>query len=156
MLAINQNTSRLKNSLVLCDWMFPIYASTNNNDLYKGDPDMERKLFCAATGIEMDAAEFQKTGERIYNLERAVLIRDNRRTRNDDTVESFNFDVPVTKLQPWEPAIQPMTVDAAKFEKAKTEFYTLRGWDEKTGRPTRAKLEELKLKDVADALERVT
>ncbi len=155
-LAITQNTSRLKNSLVLCDWMFPIYASTNNNDLYKGDPDMERKLFCAATGIEMDAAEFQKTGERIYNLERAVLIRDNRRTRNDDTVESFNFDVPVTKLQPWEPAIQPMTVDAAKFEKAKTEFYTLRGWDEKTGRPTRAKLEELKLKDVADALERVT
>jgi aldehyde:ferredoxin oxidoreductase len=31
-------------------------------------------------------------------------------------------------------------------------LYTLRGWDVTTGVPTRAKLEELDLKDVADAL----
>ncbi len=32
-------------------------------------------------------------------------------------------------------------------------YYRNRGWDTNTGHPTRAKLEELGLKDVADALE---
>jgi len=35
------------------------------------------------------------------------------------------------------------------------EFYELRGWDKTTGRPTREKLEELGLKDVADELEKL-
>ena len=39
------------------------------------------------------------------------------------------------------------------FEKAKSKYYHLRGWNEDTGRPTRKKLEELDLKDIADRLE---
>ena len=35
------------------------------------------------------------------------------------------------------------------------EYYELRKWDKKTGWPTREKLEELDLKDVADALEKL-
>ncbi|MBI2868382.1 MAG: hypothetical protein HYX96_00965 [Chloroflexi bacterium] len=151
-LAIMQNSSRLKNSLVVCDWMFPIYTSTNSSYGYKGDPDIERRIFGAATGINLDPVEFQRAGERIYNLERAILVRDNQRTRKDDTVEDYHFDVPVTRLQPWEPAIQPMTADREKLEKAKVEFYETRGWDTETGRPTRRKLEELNMKYAADEL----
>ena len=155
-LYLMQNSSRLKNSLVVCDWMFPIYASTNNNNLYKGDPDIERRMFCAATGIDMDNDEWQRAGERIYNLERSLLVRDNQRSREQDTVEDFHFEVPVTRLQPWEPQIEPMTANREKFEKAKVEFYKIRGWDTDTGRPTRKKLEELKMKDVADELDKLS
>ena len=41
-------------------------------------------------------------------------------------------------------------LDRDKFEAMKDEYYTLRGWDKETGIPTREKLEELDLKDVAD------
>ena len=79
-----QNSSRLKNSLVVCDWLFPIYASASSTMLYKGDLDIERKLFCAATGIQMNETEWHRTGERIYNLERALLVRDNHRNREEE------------------------------------------------------------------------
>ena len=41
-------------------------------------------------------------------------------------------------------------IDEKKFEQMKDEYYTLRGWDKTTGVPTREKLEELGLKDIAD------
>jgi aldehyde:ferredoxin oxidoreductase len=40
-------------------------------------------------------------------------------------------------------------VDRSEFEKMKTEYYQHRGWDAASGLPTKAKLEELGLKDVA-------
>jgi len=43
-------------------------------------------------------------------------------------------------------------LDRDKFEKLKDAYYKERDWDLKTGIPTRAKLEELDLKEVADEL----
>ena len=43
-----------------------------------------------------------------------------------------------------------MPIDLSKFEMLKDRYYRSRGWDVGTGRPTRGKLEELGLKDVAD------
>jgi aldehyde:ferredoxin oxidoreductase len=40
-------------------------------------------------------------------------------------------------------------LDREKFARLLDEYYTLRGWDAQTGRPTAAKLEELGLPDVA-------
>jgi aldehyde:ferredoxin oxidoreductase len=47
---------------------------------------------------------------------------------------------------------QGEVLDREKFEQMKDEYYELRGWDKETGIPTRAKLEELGLGDVADAV----
>ena len=44
-------------------------------------------------------------------------------------------------------------VDRGKFEKMKSEYYELRGWHVESGYPTRKKLEELELKDIADELD---
>ena len=44
-------------------------------------------------------------------------------------------------------------VDRDEFEKMKSEYYGLRGWDVESGLPTRAKLEELQLRDIADDLD---
>ena len=45
-------------------------------------------------------------------------------------------------------------IDRDKFERMKDEYYSLRGWDVKTGLQTRAKLEELQLTDIARELEK--
>jgi aldehyde:ferredoxin oxidoreductase len=45
------------------------------------------------------------------------------------------------------------TVDRDAFRTAMDQYYQLRDWDLKTGVPTRAKLGELGLEDVADELQ---
>ena len=42
-----------------------------------------------------------------------------------------------------------IVVDMEEFEKMKTEYYGLRGWNVESGLPTSAKLEDIQLKDVA-------
>ena len=43
---------------------------------------------------------------------------------------------------------------ASLFEKMKTDYYQLRGWDTATGFPTRAGLNELGLSDIAGDLKK--
>lgn len=152
---IVQNMSSLKNSLVLCDWScFPILSSINTPPDYKGDPDMERKLYCSATGRDVDVPEWLRIGERIVNLDRCLMVREGRR-KKDDTVGEFHFRVPETAVPPWEkPQPVPPVANKEKFEAMRDEFYRLREWDPETGIPTHAKLRSLDLADVAEQIDR--
>ena len=152
---IVQNMSSLKNSLVLCDWScFPILTSINNPPGYEGDPDMERKLYCSATGQDLDVKEWLRIGERIVNLERCLLVREGRR-KEHDTVGEFHFRVPETDVPPWEkPQPIPPVANKEKFEAMREEFYRLRGWDLKTGIPTDSKLKSLDLYDMSEEIHR--
>jgi len=94
-------------------------------------------------GAKLTEAELLKIGERLWNLERAILVREGRR-RDTDALPDYLFTL--TNLLGSPP------VDKKKFEGLKDTYYTLRGWNPSTGIPTRAKLEELGLKDVADEL----
>ena len=145
--------SRMKNSLVLCDWsIFPILSSPNTPDR-RGDPDAERKLYCAATGDDVDSQEWMMRGERIFNLERAIMAREGRR-KEGDTVKEYYFNVPETEVAPWElKQDSPPVINREKFDKMRQEYYHIRGADPETGLPTRSKLEELDLGDVAFELE---
>ena len=49
--------------------------------------------------------------------------------------------------------VLPEPLDRARWEDVKDRYYQLRGWNVDTGRPTRPKLEQLGLGDVADVLE---
>ena len=40
-----------------------------------GDPTIESRLFSAVTGCEVDEAGLNAMGERIFNLQRALLLR---------------------------------------------------------------------------------
>jgi aldehyde:ferredoxin oxidoreductase len=44
--------------------------------------------------------------------------------------------------------------DRGEFEKMKTDYYTLRGWDAETGFPTKTRLLELGLNDIINDLEK--
>ncbi|MCD6089180.1 hypothetical protein J7K07_05635 [Candidatus Bathyarchaeota archaeon] len=82
-------------------------------------------------------------------MERAIEVRYGR-TRE--------WDEGIVKTYYWtgRPDMQGEHVlDVEKFLQLLDYYYELRGWDKATGIPTRQKLEELGLKDVADELERM-
>lgn len=147
----HQHRSVLKDSISVCDWCFPrilrVFRSEeefNSASDYYGDIDAETKLFNPATGLDLTTSELEKICEKIFNLERALVIRNCGRSRETDSTMEWLFEYPEksdgTKL------------DKAIFNRYLDEYYTQRGWDVKTGWPTRAKLKDLGLKDAADEL----
>ncbi|MFW9977093.1 MAG: aldehyde ferredoxin oxidoreductase C-terminal domain-containing protein [Candidatus Thorarchaeota archaeon] len=92
-------------------------------------------LISSLMGIDMSADEFRRTGERIYNLERAYILREGF-TRADDTLPPRLLEDPL----PEGPA-EGHVVDLDILLDA---YYQYRGWDE-YGRPTIEKLKELDL-----------
>ncbi|MCL7389310.1 MAG: aldehyde ferredoxin oxidoreductase family protein [Thaumarchaeota archaeon] len=110
--------------------------------------DLASKMLYAATGIE----EFKNiqylllVGERIINLERAFNVREGF-SRKDDTLPERFLREPVPR--------PPSKGQIFELDKLLDDYYTAREWDIKTGIPTRKKLEELGLKDVADELEKL-
>jgi aldehyde:ferredoxin oxidoreductase len=146
----------LKDSLPVCDWVFPIVLSPHPEKKFMGDTTIESKLFSAVTGLKWGEKELDHAAERCWNLHRAITIRD-WKTANlregHDVLPQVYFAGETDRA-----AVSPIPtggaggLDRKDFEEAKTDYYRQRGWDEKTGAPTRAKLEELDLKDVADKL----
>ena len=148
----------LKDSLTVDDNVFPMIWDYQSPDALARADGMEGTafeyhLFTATTGSTISEAEFNRCGERICNVERALQIRDANRTRADDEVIVPHFvdqeDFLVNPL-----IGKPMKADAEKLLKLLGEFYALRGWDVETGRPTVTRLKELGLGDVADDLVR--
>ncbi len=136
-----QDRSAVINILVLCDWVYPIiftYATENRI----GDTFLESQLLGAVTGYKLTEKELNQVGERVWNLARAFMVREGR-TRDEDTFHESYFSE-----RNGEKAISK-----SDFEKAKTKYYKLRGWDEEKGWPTREKLYQLNLSDVADDLQ---
>lgn len=132
-----QNRSGVKDALVLCDWIFPMVSSYATPDRV-GDTSLESRLLEAVTGHALTEEGLDGVGERIWNLARAIMITEGR-TREDDTLhESYFVELNGQK-----------GISKGDFEEAKTRYYRLRGWDEETGRPTREKLNEIGLRDVA-------
>ena len=137
-----QNRSAVINILVLCDWVYPIIQSYATTDRM-GDTSLESQLLYSVTGHDLTEEELNAVGERIWNLGRAMMVREGR-TRNDDTLHESYF-----KERDGE---QP--VSKPDFERAKTVYYQLRGWDKNSGWPTSRKLHKIGLFDVARDLEK--
>jgi aldehyde:ferredoxin oxidoreductase len=149
--------------LVLCDYAWPVLTSPITDD-HVGDPSLESRFYSAVTGQEVDESGLCRTGERVFNLQRAILAREGHRGRQSDALPEYNFTTPL-KFDVLNPQMlvpgpdgnpvsrKGMTLDRAEFERMKGEYYDLRGWDVPTGRQTKRKLEELDLADVAAELE---
>ncbi|MFH0941949.1 MAG: aldehyde ferredoxin oxidoreductase N-terminal domain-containing protein [Chloroflexota bacterium] len=132
------NLNSLVESLMFCHWPYQAFS------IYTGDRLAEPELwftglYPAITGIDATDEEMLKTGDRLYNLERAIWIREGW-SRYDEWANDYFFE-----KNKW--------ADREKLKEALDEYYRLRGWDVSTGWQTRAKLEELGLEDVARELE---
>jgi len=102
-------------------------------------------LYLYATGINTDEKEIFTIAERVYNVERAFSCREGIRRKDDHLVGKW-VDGPVPD-GPYEGEI----LDPDKFEGMLDDYYWLRGWDT-NGVPTKEKLQELGLEDVAKDL----
>jgi aldehyde:ferredoxin oxidoreductase len=158
-----QDREYAKESLILCDLFWPIYFSESSPDGV-GDPSLESQICAAVTGMDIDEAGLYKIGERICNLQRAILAREGHKGREYDIIDEYNFTTPLKGDFGNPDCIVPgkngelfsrkeAVVDREQFEQMKGEFYRIRGWDVPSGLQKRAKLEELGLGYVAKTLE---
>ena len=158
-----QDRACAKESLILCDVLWPITQVRHSED-HVGDPGVESRLLSAVTGAEVDEQGLYRIGERVFNLQRAILVREGHQGRESDVLPEPFYTKPL-KFGTLNPeCLAPgkdgevisrkgAVVERDRFEQMKDEYYPLRGWDVATGLQTRAKLKELGLSEVAGDLE---
>jgi len=158
-----QDREYVKESLILCDFVWPVYFTSNRDNPFEY-ADLDRQIAVAVTGKDTSEDPLYRTGERIFNLQRAILAREGHVGRADDRLDDYNFEIPLKGDFGNPECLVPgrngeafsrkgMIVDRDSFEAMKSEYYEIRGWDLSSGLQTRAKLEELGLGDVARELE---
>jgi aldehyde:ferredoxin oxidoreductase len=96
------------------------------------------------TGWDITTDELVKTGERIENMRQAFNLREGV-SLSQFKIAGRLLGKPPKQAGP----TSGVTVDEATMIK---DYFAAMGWDAKTGRPTRQKLEELGLGDVAEEL----
>ena len=118
--------------LVICE----IFSHTGiKNNTYA-------KLASAATGWDIDYVKLLEYGERTWNVIKLYNWREGFRRKDDDLPPRFKEPLPSG------PAKGHKFTDE-DLNKMLDEYYTLRGWD-KEGKPSRNKLLELELEDLAE------
>ena len=126
-----------------------------------GDTAVESKLLSAVTGIEYSETELDRIGERIWNVQRAIMVREGRTKEEDTLHEAYFRETNIQRREKGEmqshtnvASDQTKPIPRRTFEEAKETYYRMRGWDEKTGYPTREKLISLGLNEIAQQLGR--
>jgi aldehyde:ferredoxin oxidoreductase len=151
--------------LIVCDCAMNNASTVRSTDDHLGDPALESRMLSAVTGRPWTEEELYRVGERVFNLQRAILAREEHRGRESDVLDQSFHDRPLrfVGLNPGCKAPgkdgeiisrDGEMVDRGEFEKMKDEYYALRGWDVATGLQTRTKLEQLDLSDMISELER--
>jgi aldehyde:ferredoxin oxidoreductase len=97
------------------------------------------RLIKLATGLEISSGQLRTIAERIYTLERMMLVGDGI-SRKDDTLPKRYFEEPI----PEGPA-KGCVIERKGFDRMLDENYRLHGWDH-DGIPTKRTLEKLGIK----------
>ena len=114
----------------LLDMAVPAVATKNTADLLE-----------AVTGLEFTPEEVERVGERMNNLARLFNAREGM-SRADDSLPERILSEPIK-----EGLSKGNYISKDDLNLMLDEYYAARGWDIKTGMPTREKLEELGLGD---------
>ncbi len=124
-----QNDIALMDSLGACAFASDWYI----DDLHY------RYFLSAITGLEWSEEDFNKAGERIFNLEKMMNFREGF-DKSDDILPDRFYTHKFT-MGPKEGAV----VNRKEFATLLENYYKDRGWDANNSRPTDKKLEELGL-----------
>jgi len=130
--------------LPLCDFAFPRLIKPFRSkqewlvaeDVY-GDLDIEAKLLSTCTGIEYSTEDLETIAERVFNLERMILVEKFGRSREVDESIVAHFELPCST--------DGSFITVQEFKKLLTEYYQMRGWHKETGKPLPETLRRLKL-----------
>jgi len=119
------------------------------------DPQEAAQLYTSATGIDMTTEDLHQVGERAWNILKAANVREGFTRKDDRFPDKF-----LEPLKAGDKEIRLMNYNRTKeltrddVEKMFDDYYDERGWDIEKGIPTKQKLEDLDLKDVATDLEK--
>ena len=102
-------------------------------------------LFTSATGLNVAYEEFVMAGERVMNLDRLFNVREGFR-REDDRL-------PMRMMTEDVPYFGYSRIDPGLLDRMLDEYYQENGWSLKTSIPTRTKLNQLNMGEIADELE---
>lgn len=158
-----QDREAVIGSLVLCMRIWPMMEA-RNTDNHVGDSTLESKLFSLVTGKETGREELCRIGEVVYNLERAIRVREGHSGRQSDILPEFYFTEPLESAPEAPESIAPgedgeviskkgTVLNKQEFERMKDEYYQFRGWDVATGLQKKTRLQELGLGEIAEDLE---
>jgi aldehyde:ferredoxin oxidoreductase len=106
------------------------------------------EVLSAGLGRGINAQELSMYQKRVRQLERAFNCREGLRREYETLPDQYITDLMM------DVHFEGLAKERGRLEAIKDRFYKLRGWDLTTGVPTRATLESLDLKDVADELEK--
>ncbi|MDW7740068.1 MAG: aldehyde ferredoxin oxidoreductase family protein [Bacillota bacterium] len=133
---------RLNNSFGLChfgtDWL----------DLNHPGIKEVSELFVAATGSELNVEQIKRNALRILNLEKVYNYIHAGFDRKNDYPPLRDMEEPVPSG-----AAKGFRLEKERFDQMLDEYYSGHGWDIKTGLPTRERLVELGLDNLADDLD---
>lgn len=127
--ARHQDWRTVDNAIVMC-----IFANV--------EPQEKVDLINAACGLSWSVEDMMKFGERSWNLKRAINIRMGLTAENDRLPKALLTPFPDGGSEGFVPDIQGMLYA----------YYEARGWDLETGKPSRQKLVEVGLEDLAKEL----
>jgi aldehyde:ferredoxin oxidoreductase len=108
-------------------------------------PEYYSAFYTQVTGIRKTLPDLLKTSEMIYNLTRAINITRGM-PATEDWLPDRIFDDPVPTG-----VVKGSTLEREKFKAMLLDYYELRGWNS-DGSPSKGKLVELGLEDVANRL----
>jgi aldehyde:ferredoxin oxidoreductase len=162
----------LKDALTVCDWVLPNWCCPDPNREYAGDLGLEAEMYRTITGDDVSMEELDQRAEHLYDLHRALTMRDWGTSdmrgavgyagggrgadtggdyRGHDNLAAWQFAHPPDRA-PGEP---DGPLDRGDFERAKTMFYERLGWDRETGGVKAEKLRAGGNADVAAELQRL-
>jgi aldehyde:ferredoxin oxidoreductase len=124
--ARHQDWRTVFNAIVMC-----IFANV--------EPNVQVRLINAACGLDWTVEDMMRAGERAWNLKRAINNRMGLTRANDRLPKALMTPFPDGGSQGFAPDLEGMLIT----------YYEARSWDMDTGKPTRKKLIELGMEDVA-------
>ncbi len=127
--ARHQDWRTVDNAIVMC-----IFANV--------EPQEKVDLINASCGLDWSVEDMMKFGERSWNLKRAINNRMGLNAQNDKLPEALLTPFPDGGSEGFVPDLEGML----------SAYYDTRGWDWETGKPSREKLVELGLEEVAGDL----
>ena len=127
--AKHQDWRTIDNAIVMC-----IFANVEAKE--------KTELINAACGLDWTVDDMMKFGERSWNLKRAINNRMGLTRANDKLPKALLAPFPDGGSEGFVPDIEAMLIA----------YYKARGWDMETGKPSREKLSELGMNDIAKDL----
>jgi aldehyde:ferredoxin oxidoreductase len=137
LVAWSEDWITVANLMGLC--IFAWYRSRTFSMLIKRGLELVTEAYVAATGLPMTQENLLQCGERVYNIEKLFNYREGMGREADYPPPRF-FD----EAMP-DGAGKGTHLDRGDYERLLNDYYTARGWDPATGRPTPEKLQELGL-----------